>query len=171
MEELTIRPASVEDAQNMANVHVRAWQWAYRGLIPDESLDSLSVERRAHNWEGLIQDPNIPAPYLAYKGTNAVGFVHAHTSRDGDASGEIGEVTSIYLLPEYVGEGIGWQLWSTALDQLRKSHHTVVTVWVLDTNERGRGFYERAGLVPDGESKTHSIGNHPIQEVRYRGAL
>ncbi len=171
MLELRIEPASVGDIQKVANVHVRAWQWAYRGLMPDGYLDSLSVDRRALAWEVLLHDETIPAPYLAYRGTSAVGLAHAHTSRDTGASATTGEVTSIYLLPEYVGQGIGWRLWLTALDQLRASHHGIVTVWVLETNERGRNFYERAGLVADGETKMHSLGGSAITEVRYRGAL
>lgn len=159
------------DIQKVATVHVRAWQWAYRGLMSDEYLDSLSVDQRALAWKELLDDESTPAPYLATRGTDAVGLVHAQTSRDLDASATTGEVTSIYLLPEYVGQGIGWRLWLTALDQLRDSHHDVVGVWVLETNDRGRKFYERAGLVADGASKTHSLGGSAITEVRYRGAL
>lgn len=29
---VTIRQATVTDAQALAELHIRAWQWAYRGL-------------------------------------------------------------------------------------------------------------------------------------------
>lgn len=171
MAEPRIEPALTDDIQKLAAVHVRAWQWAYRGLMPNGYLDSLSVDRRALAWKALLDDESIPAPYLAFRGSIACGLVHAHTSRDADASGNTGEVTSIYLLPEYVGQGIGRQLWLAALEQLRASHHDIVTVWVLDTNGRGRRFYDRVGLVADGASKKHSLAGTSINEVRYRGAL
>ncbi|MDN6332879.1 MAG: GNAT family N-acetyltransferase, partial [Micrococcaceae bacterium] len=172
MPTLRIGPAvSAGDVQQLATVHVRAWRWAYRGLLPDGYLDSLSVHRRALAWQRLLDDEAIPAPYLAFWGSEAVGLVHAGTSRDVDASATTGEVTSIYLLPEYVGQGIGWRLWSTALDQLGASGHDSVTLWVLEANDRGRRFYERAGLVADGAAKTPSLGDSGITEVRYRGVF
>ena len=36
--------ATPEDALEVAGVHVRAWQSAYRGLLPDEHLDGLRVD-------------------------------------------------------------------------------------------------------------------------------
>jgi len=37
-------------------VHVRSWQIAYRGHMPDEFLDSLDVEKRTNMWRELTQD-------------------------------------------------------------------------------------------------------------------
>jgi hypothetical protein len=36
---LIIRPSQVQDAAQMARVHVRCWQETYRGLMPDAVLD------------------------------------------------------------------------------------------------------------------------------------
>jgi len=41
-----IRPATPEDARAIAEVHVASWRYAYRGLLPDDVLDRLSVEER-----------------------------------------------------------------------------------------------------------------------------
>jgi hypothetical protein len=46
----TIRPATAEDAAGIAAVHVRSWQVAYRGQLPDALLDSLSVDQRTRWW-------------------------------------------------------------------------------------------------------------------------
>jgi hypothetical protein len=35
----------VDDADAIAPVHVRSWQAAYRGFMPDEVLDGLDVGR------------------------------------------------------------------------------------------------------------------------------
>ncbi len=50
MADLTVRAASSSDARAIAAVHVRAGQVAYRGLLPDELLDRLSVEDREGSW-------------------------------------------------------------------------------------------------------------------------
>lgn len=99
------------------------------------------------------------------------GFSHAGTSRDDDAHPQTGEITSLYLRERHVGTGLGRRLWEAALDQLRGSGHTEVSVWVLETNVRGRTFYERMGLSPDGAAKTETINGSALTELRYRAQL
>jgi len=45
-----IRPASVNDADAVGEVHVRAWQSAYRGEMPDDYLDGLQAHDHATRW-------------------------------------------------------------------------------------------------------------------------
>ena len=53
-----IREPVQDDADDMGAVHVHAWLAAYRGIMPDEYLDGLSVEERATMWrEGLANPP------------------------------------------------------------------------------------------------------------------
>jgi hypothetical protein len=52
---VNIRRAIATDAATIAGIHVRAWQWAYRGLIPDAFLDSLSVEARETSWRRQLE--------------------------------------------------------------------------------------------------------------------
>ncbi|MCW2974357.1 MAG: putative N-acetyltransferase, partial [Thermoleophilia bacterium] len=78
---------------------------------------------------------------------------------------------AIYLDPAVVGQGVGAALWQGALTQLVATGHERVTVWVLDSNERGRAFYERMGLAHDGAEKADVVRGFPIREVRYCGSL
>jgi hypothetical protein len=58
-----------------------------------------------------------------------------------------------------------------ALDGLRAAGFATATLWVLEANARGRGFYEHMGWVPDGVRGDHMVecANHPM--VRYAIAL
>jgi len=47
---LVVRRAEPRDAPAVARVHVASWRQAYRGLLPQEYLDSLSVEARTTTW-------------------------------------------------------------------------------------------------------------------------
>lgn len=47
---MRLRIASATDVGRIAEVHVRTWQVAYRGQVPDEYLDSLSIEDRHTAW-------------------------------------------------------------------------------------------------------------------------
>ena len=40
---VTLRDATPADALDIATVHVESWQVGYRGLMPDEVLDGLSI--------------------------------------------------------------------------------------------------------------------------------
>ncbi|MGH2840330.1 MAG: hypothetical protein ACRDKY_05850 [Solirubrobacteraceae bacterium] len=51
---MTVRTATRDDAHPIARVHVRSWQVAYRGLLPDAILDGLSVEERRTIWHQLL---------------------------------------------------------------------------------------------------------------------
>jgi GNAT superfamily N-acetyltransferase len=168
----TIRPASATDARTIAEIHVRAWRWAYRGLMPDELLDGLSVEQRERMWQRNLSSEGPPNRiWVAEDGSGLVGFVAAGPSQDPDATPDTGEVYAIYLDPEVVGTGVGRRLFSRATDGLRADGYRTATLWVLDTNERTRRFYEVAGWRPDGETKVEPWQSFELSEVRYRIVL
>lgn len=168
---IAIRPARDADVDGIGALHVDAWRWAYADQIPADHLASLDPERRAAMWRRIVGDPREVDPFVAVSDGSVVGFVHQGPSRDDDADASVGEVTAIYVSRDSVGTGVGFGLWSAALDQLRRSGHSTVTVWVLRSNERGRGFYERVGLRPDGATKPARIGDLALDELRYRGSI
>lgn len=100
-----------------------------------------------------------------------VGFVNHVASRDSEADGSVGEITTIYLLPEHFGEGYGRALMDAATATLREAGFAQATLWVLADNARARRFYELAGWSLDGASKDDELGGMPVTEVRYRHDL
>lgn len=166
--DIQVRLARPTDAHGIARVHVLAWQWAYRGLVPDEHLDSLSIDKRAEQWTRILNEDSQPATHVGVVGGDTVGFIHSGASRDKDSAAASGEIWSLYLLPEHVGLGVGRALWLAGLDHLRRDSHTSVSVWVLDTNERGRRFYESAGMTLDGMAKDDERDGFTLHELRYR---
>jgi len=60
-----VRRAVPHDAAPIGGVHVRAWQVAYRGLMPDEVLDGLSVEQREQMWQQALASQEGQAVYVA----------------------------------------------------------------------------------------------------------
>lgn len=49
-----VRRAGVEDALQIADVHVAAWRETYGPLLPAGALDSLDAGERAQKWAGII---------------------------------------------------------------------------------------------------------------------
>ena len=58
---LTLRNARPDDAEQVACVHVRSWQVAYRGLLADAYLDGLRAEDRAGRYTFDLVGPEHPA--------------------------------------------------------------------------------------------------------------
>lgn len=103
-------------------------------------------------------------------GTEVVGFANVGPSRDENADG-VGEVGAIYLLADHWGQGLGCTLMAAALASVTDFGFEQATLWVLDTNERARRFYEAGGWAPDGATNTDTQRGFPIAEVRYRRRL
>jgi GNAT superfamily N-acetyltransferase len=93
-------------------------------------------------------------------------FAHISASRDDDAGFEVGEVTSVYISPPEWRRGAGTALLEAATTSLRTAGFTTATLWVLDTNQRARDFYERLGWAPDGAVKIDDRGDFALRELR-----
>jgi GNAT superfamily N-acetyltransferase len=167
-----VRPAVRDDAEAIARIHVLSWQTAYRGQLPDHVLDDLSVERRRVMWQALLEQAASDEEHLGVVCLErVVGFAHVCHSRDNDAGPRTAEVSSIYLAPAAWGIGAGRMLMSSMIEWLAGAGYTDSVLWVLDSNERARRFYEAAGWAADGAEKSETIAGVPVTEVRYRRDL
>jgi GNAT superfamily N-acetyltransferase len=165
-----IQRATASEAPGIARVHVRSWQSAYRGQIPDDVLDSLDESKRAARWFELIPQHGHVVHVAVHNGT-VVGFSSLIRSRDPDTAADTGEIAAIYVDPEHWRSGVGQALLDASLDVARSTGYRVITLWVLASNLIGRRFYERLGFAPDGETKVDVRANYSLHEMRYRHEL
>jgi ribosomal protein S18 acetylase RimI-like enzyme len=173
-EPVTIRPATINDAEALARLHVRSWQWAYRGQLPDEYLDRMpeTMDRRIEARRAQLTDlPPDHRWWIAEQAGQMVGFAVTEPSRDADALPSTGELSLIYLEQDAAGKGIGRALFAHAVEDLRQRGYAQAILWVLETNARARRFYEAAGWQADGASKTEEWPGVLLREVRYRITL
>jgi GNAT superfamily N-acetyltransferase len=165
---VSVRQARPEDARSVAEVHVASWRHAYRGLLPDEYLDRLSVDDRETMWLGAFTDPDPKSgAVVAEASGRIVGFASFGPSRDEGVPDGTGEVPAIYVEPAVLRTGVGRELFEAVTAALRESGFTRATLWVLEANGSARRFYERAGWSWDGSVGTHMFdcANEPV--VRY----
>jgi GNAT superfamily N-acetyltransferase len=162
-----VRDATIDDAESLAIVHVRGWQWGYRGMLPSAYLAGLSVERRAEQWRSWLLDPGRTCTWVA--GTEELalaGFVAAGPSRDPGAGAETGEIYAIYLEEAAAGSGAGRALLERGIDGLREAGFARATLWVLRDNARARRFYEKEGWTADGATHSEPREDFEMNEVR-----
>lgn len=165
---ISYRSAGPADADAIALVHVETWKLAYRGQVPDDYLDGLSVDERAGRWRQLFAESSPPAEVLVAEEDAVVGFANIVASRDEDAGAATGEVAAVYLLPAHWDRGIGRELLRLAVGGLAAAGFESATLWVLASNTRARRFYEAAGWSPDGTEQLTRIGGLDLPELRYR---
>lgn len=158
------------DAHDVSRVHVRSWQWAYRGLLAQEYLDSLEPDAWVHRYTFGRMGFRQPSTQVAVEGATVCGLVTTGLCRDDDLT-NLGELMAIYVDPAYLRTGVGRLLMSAARTRLRSVGVTTAVLWVVDGNARARRFYERDGWHCDGTRRVSTYGSAPVDEVRYQCTL
>ena len=161
------------DAEDISRVHVETWRSAYAGILPDELLTNLSVDRRLAYWTQELNRPQQPGSgtWVVEVAGDVVGFVSSGPCRDEDRAGDAHwEVYAIYVLAEHSNRGHGRILANAALDAAPDSAEDV-SLWVLAENVSAIGFYGSLGFAADGTERDESLGGQSITELRYAMAL
>lgn len=106
---------------------------------------------------------------MATVGEVVAGFCCVIRSRDDDSRDTVCEIPAIYVLASHWRHGIGRLLCERTFAEAREREFAEVTLWVLESNERARHFYESLGFRMDGKTKifTETSGT-PLREIRYR---
>ena len=153
--------AEQDDRTAVGGVYAASWKEAYRGILPQSSLDALRAER----WSGCLDLPG-RHNFLLLDGGQIVGVSAVSAARAQDMAGW-GEVISLYLLPAYQGRGYGKALLTAALQHLGNLGFRQAYLWVLEENRRARRFYEAFGFRESGVVQEECVEHVRLQELRY----
>ena len=164
-----VRAGGYDDCPAVAQVQVAAWQAAYAGLVPEETLARLDVAERVRRWLELVHRG--VRLLVAEDDGGVVGYASAGASRDDDARAGVGEVYALYVVPERWRGGVGRLLHDAVVAALVEERATSATLWVLAGNAQGRAFYEALGWRPDGTARTEQVPGGVLEECRYRRTL
>lgn len=140
---MQIRRAQAEDARGIAKVHVDSWRTTYRGIVPSSFLDKLSYDQRTALWERNIADRESYIVVAEDEESGIVGFGTA-AKRSSNQVERSSNLTSIYLLDKFQGQGIGKALLKELFVHFKLQGCERVFVDVLEDNKT-RHFYEYYG--------------------------
>jgi len=163
---MLLRHAQPGDALDIARVHVRSWQAAYRGLLPDAYLDELRPEDRAQKYDFSNPDPKAPHTIVAIEASAICGFATTSASRDPSFPSH-GELCALYVDPGHWGSGFGVALVAAARGRLERLGFQCALLWVLVGNARAERFYRNDGWTPDGTRRTDTIWGLHVEEMRF----
>ncbi|HEY1889583.1 MAG TPA: GNAT family N-acetyltransferase [Steroidobacteraceae bacterium] len=167
---MILRPAVPDDAMPVARVHVRAWQVAYRGLIPDEQLQGMRPEDRAQRYDFAGCNPGRPRTLVALEADTILGFATIAPARDAGAAGQ-GELCALYVEPDCWGRGIGQALVAAARAELYGQGFRKAVLWVVADNSRAQRFYRADGWSRDESLRAQQVWNVTLNTVRYSRVL
>ncbi|MBJ7357922.1 GNAT family N-acetyltransferase [Nocardioides sp.] len=136
--ELTLRPATPGDLDDLVSVHVssRAAAPMPAGVHPEREVRAWLTERLDHDevWVAVVGDE--VAAYTRFTET---------------------WLDDLYVAPERAGQGLG----SALLGVVKARRPGGFCLWVFETNQPARGFYAHHGLVE--LERTDGTGNEEKQ--------
>ena len=158
--------ADPAQATALRDVHVATWEVAYR----DRASEGWYGERLAAH---AVRDWGELARALAARGGGVlmargdgriVGLCQFGPTEDEDQDpARVGQIQRLYVHPARQRTGVGRSLLTAAVDRLRQGGAHMATLWVLETDQGARAFYERLGWTSDETRKTG-----PPTDLRYR---
>jgi ribosomal protein S18 acetylase RimI-like enzyme len=153
---MIIREATLVDAEGIAKVHVDSWRTTYKNIFPNDYLENLSYEQRTELWiKNISKDGNYVFVAEDQDG-RIVGFADGG-KREQNKVDHSGDLTSIYVLEDFQGKGIGTKLIHELFLIFDKLKFNRVFVEVLEDN-KSRYFYETLGAIL-----------HKSEKIKYAG--
>jgi ribosomal protein S18 acetylase RimI-like enzyme len=165
---VTIRPMTVDDAPRVGELHVRAWQAAYRGVMPDAYLEGLRAEDRAAMWRAAVEADRADVGLAVVEADGQVVGFACYGPQHGVDDPSTGELMAINLDPDHWRHGLGRRLLAHVTAELSRMGYRRAVLWVEATNDRARRFYETEGWSYDaGSDRTDTVQDATVEEVRY----
>ncbi len=150
-----------DDRMAISEIYEESWKYAYKGIIPQDFLNSIPKGRWLSNLDNPTWKTLICVDDGRIMGTSS--FCRSRFEQFHDW----GEIISIYLLPDYMGKGFGKTLMKFAISELKMQGYENIFLWVLEENIRARRFYEKIGFLPTDVFLDDNIGGKDLREIRY----
>jgi len=161
----TIRPAVPQDAAAIARVRVETWRSAYRGIVPDSTLENLDAAADTQRLrERLSTNPAIFTLCAEDETGQVIGFATGGPNR-AEPLDYPGEVYAIYILDACQQQGLGRRLIRASFEELSARGLFPAVIWALEANS-ACAFYRRIGGVQVGR-KPIEIGGVSLPEIGF----
>jgi ribosomal protein S18 acetylase RimI-like enzyme len=158
VEKIEIRPAVAGDAAGIENVARRTWNSTYANIILPENRERLL--RRFYSHAALEQavSQNRSWFFVAAKRQEIIGYAQFLVREEEKA----GELSRIYVLPEWHRIGVGGRLLAEGSTVLAREGAERILVAVEKDNFIGRRFYEKKRFHQIREIPSELLGQELI---------
>ena len=150
---LTIRPATVDDASLLADLGARTF---YETFAVDNTPEDMAAYLAASFSPALqakeITDPNTTLLIAEIDGI-AAGYAKLELSAAPSCvtGPDPVELSRLYVAREFIGGGIGAALMESCINEAKRAANATMWLGVWERNERAQAFYKRWGFKEIGE--------------------
>lgn len=142
---VTIRQASPEDANDVADIWRLGWRDGHFGFVPQELVEARTDDSFRARASERVSDTT-----LATVDGAVAGFVMVVDD----------EVEQVYVSTLHRGTGVAAALLTEAERQVRANGHHMAWLAVVAGNARARAFYQRNGWYDEGSFVYAAAGDH-----------
>jgi|GEM_PF-338206 len=154
MKTIIIDAPRPEDVSDIQTVFYKTWLATYpneeagitREDIEDKFKDAFSEETLQKRRESMSKFPDNIQVRVARDGDRVVGISRSVKRSD------VNQLQTIYVLPEYQGQGIGHMFWKESLQFFNDKKDIIVHV--VTYNQPAIEFYKKLGFVDTGKRFT-----------------
>jgi ribosomal protein S18 acetylase RimI-like enzyme len=154
---ITIRPAILADAAEIARVYIESWHDTYAAILPKRLLCAMTPRGQTARWQAALRARTRERVLVAQRGRKLAGMTSFGPSRDGDL-GFDSEIYTLYVDPAYFGCGIGRALLRAAFTSLEAKGFSSCIIWAHAKNN-ARFFYEAMGGTLVAERMARMMGD------------
>ncbi len=149
-----------EDLSGVREVTWLTWVDAYGPFIPSEDLRAYYDEHySAGALDELFNDPAVTG-FVSVADGLVVGYLKTHHERSANRF----SVSSVYILPQFQGKGLGNRLMALAEEQARGAGCSELWLGVMTQNRRALEWYVRHGFV-FGEEQPFTMGKSTVPHL------
>jgi len=142
--EMILRPATPDDADQIARVIADSWEWAYAEIVPEDVMMSITDRLNTAN---LIRETWNPAKACVVADVNGVVIGYASERVPPSLANYDAEIASLYVVPSESRFGVGQMLVATMCEKFAERGCESLCIHTLRDNRVGRRFYEKIGGV------------------------
>ncbi len=158
--QLHMRKAEVTDTTVMRTILWKTWIATYGPFIPPEDLRSYFEEHYGEAAiERLLRDPCVEGHIAAWDLLDAAVMITRWNASEGRFY-----VSSLYVLPEFQGRGIGKAMLARAADRARAAGVNKLWLGVMVQNTQALAWYRALGFSFDEELPFH-MGKTPVTHL------
>lgn len=166
MNMISIRQAQQNDIKQIAKIKVDGWKRAYRRIVDDEFLNSMSTSKQID----IINNYSLDTMFVAENDNKLLGFCRVYDYNepvydDKDIDCEIRE---IYVNPSFKRMGIGSALFNFTKEYFSQKGKRKLYLGCLKDNYSAKKFYEKMGGISASGKKIDIGGkSYPIVDFMY----
>ncbi len=165
---IKIRSIKKSDIKSIATIHRECWQTAYRGLLPQSYLNSLTQESFERRWTNGLSVNNDVVRLVATKNSQPIGFIVGLENRTPEKCPESsGEIWALYVHPSHWEKGAGKLLFREFQKVMKGKGHKKIFLLALESHARRRAFYEKLAGVIYPATQSLEINGGKFLEVAY----